>query len=163
MSASFNAEIEKIALQDVGRMRTKFAVSCGLLMIERATDKMIWVEQKERQDLPPGIMGIPKGSLSSLDKSFAHCAIREFQEETSSDNLCANNINLIAIIRNKPNNRLLYVFATVIDALPTNLKEGDEIAKICTITPNELAQLDRKKMPKELRQLTKFIQTIART
>jgi 8-oxo-dGTP pyrophosphatase MutT (NUDIX family) len=161
MSYNFISEVEKIAFQDVGRLRTKFTISCGLLMIEHATDKMIWVEQKAREDLPPGIMGIPKGSLSYLDKSFLQCALREFKEETCISDINANNINFLAVIRNKPNNRLLYIFTTIINKLPTSLKEGDEIKKIYTITPNELAQIDRNKMPKELRQLAKFIQMIA--
>lgn len=162
MASNFITEVEKIAFQDVGRIRAKFAISCGLLMIERATDKMIWIEQKARENLPPGIMGIPKGSLSHLDQSFLHCALREFYEETG-DNIKRDNVNFLAVIRNKTNNRLLYVFTAIIDKLPESFKEGNEIERIYTLTPEELMSIDHKKMPKELRQLSKFIRNIAQT
>ena len=134
-------------------------------MIERATDLMVFVEQRAREELPAGIVGIPKGTFErAKDRTFLDCAIREFCEETCADARIFARILIgrWAMLFNRKDARILYVFACVVDAFP-HLACGPEIARIMYLDARAVAQLPKKSMSKETAQIARLIAGVAHT
>jgi 8-oxo-dGTP pyrophosphatase MutT (NUDIX family) len=148
--------------QSPARFPQHMKISCGVLMIEAGTDRIVIVEQKARDDLPADVVGIPKGSFDrKRDISLRDCAVREFEEETG---ISARTIALqdrAMIVMNERDRRILYVFLAIVDHLPPDMVAGPEIAAIYTLTPREFIDLcARKKRSKETDQMCRLFEEI---
>jgi len=142
-----------------------FTIICGILMVEQETNRMVFVEQRAREELPPGIVGLPKGTFEvAKDKTFRDCAIREFCEETNanSETFRAIHLGRIATILNYARLRITIIFTCTVPQIPA-LSRGSEIERIVILTPDDVAQLPQKSMSKETAMIVRVIDAISQS